>query len=184
MDHPEDQTIFAIRRPHPHLRLWYLFTSFLWGPLFPVSMFILWRRYATLEYSFDQQGITVAWGRLARREINVLYERIQDFHLKVNFVERKLGLARLAIQTASGDSSAEITLVGLQEYEAIQRFLQRRTRQQQATPTRPAEEHARVLADILTQVTAELRGLRQDLEETRRANPAGAETTGFEGEPS
>ena len=130
MDHPEDQAIFAITRPHPQLRKWYLIISLLWGPLFPLIMFLHWRRYVTLEYRFDEQGITVSWGRLARREISILYERIQDIHLKVSFPERRLGLARLAIQTASGDTGAEITLEGLQEYEAIQRFLQRRTRQQ------------------------------------------------------
>ena len=195
MDHPEDEAIFAINRPHPNLRFWYLFTSFLWGPLFPIPMFFQWRRYVTIQYRFDQQGITVSWGKLARREINVLYERIQDIHLKVNFVERKLGLARLAIQTASGDASAEITLIGLQEYEAIQRFLHRRTRHQATTTPQPATENTAALADVLNRVTDELRGLRQDLEQSRasvaeeneevvaEAAPL-AESAPVEGEPS
>lgn len=47
------------------------------------------------------------------------YARIQDIHLRSNFVERWLGLARVLVQTASGNASAELTLEGLKQFEAV-----------------------------------------------------------------
>ncbi|MDJ0841143.1 MAG: PH domain-containing protein [Acidobacteriota bacterium] len=172
MDHTEDQAIFAVSRPHPNLRISYLLRSLFWGPLFPFAFFIYLRRYATLTYRFDQHGITVSWGHWSKREISVLYERIQDINLRIGVIERHIGLARLEIQTASGDAGAEITVEGFQEYQAIQRFLQRRTRREpnvQKAETGVGEQEA--LADILTQVTHELRGLREDLNRKRDEEP-------------
>ena len=51
---------------------------------------------------FDEEGISVRWGILFRREINLTYARIQDIHLRSNFIERWLNLARIEVQTASG----------------------------------------------------------------------------------
>ncbi len=98
------------------------------GPLFFILLIPLYFRYHTLRYRFDEEGISMRWGILFRREINLTYARIQDIHLRSNFVERWLNLARIEVQTASGSSGAEMTLEGLLEFEAIRDYLYARMR--------------------------------------------------------
>ena len=95
------------------------------------------------------------WGILFRREINLTYTRIQDIHLVSNLIERWLGLARVQIQTASGSSSAEMTIEGIKDYERVRDFLYTKMRGQAAAhvpaPAGPAP------ADPLLEVAATLR---------------------------
>jgi len=63
------------------------------------------------------------WGILFRREVILNYSRIQDIHLSSNLIERWLGLAKIEIQTAAGSSSAEMTIEGIAEFEAVRDFL-------------------------------------------------------------
>ena len=117
---PLDQSsIFAIERPAPKLMTYYLLSSFVLGPLFFVLLVPFYFRYHTLRYRFDEEGISMRWGVLFRREINLTYARIQDIHLRSNVVERWLGLARIEVQTASGSAGAEMTLEGLRAGEYV-----------------------------------------------------------------
>ena len=100
-------------RPVPRLLTIYLLQALLAVPAFPFLAVYYYFRYHTLRYRFDAEGISMAWGILFRREIHLTYARIQDIHLRSNFVERWLGLARVLVQTASGNASAELTLEGL-----------------------------------------------------------------------
>ncbi len=165
--------IFQIERPDPKLWTYYILASFLAGPLFFVALVPLYFRFHTLHYRFDQEGISMGWGILFRREIHLTYSRIQDIHLVANFVERWLGLGRIQIQTASGSAKAEMTLEGLLEFEPVRDFLYSRMRGARdaaaAAPTSttgaaaPAEGSPE-LAAILAEVAAELRGVRLALE--------------------
>jgi putative membrane protein len=129
MTHPDDDRhVFAIERPDAKLWTYYLLRSLLLGPFFFVALLPLYFRYHTLHYRFDQEGISMGWGILFRREIHLTYSRIQDIHLVANFVERWLGLARIQIQTASGSAKAEMTLEGLLEFEMLRDFLYSRMR--------------------------------------------------------
>ena len=128
---------------------------------FPVTLPVLYFRFHTLRYRFDAEGIHMSWGILLRREVMVNYSRIQDIHLRSNFVERWLGLARIEIQTASGSSGAELTLEGLADHEAMRDFLYSRMRGAHGTPAPAAEPLAAVLGEIAT----ELRAIRQKLEQ-------------------
>jgi putative membrane protein len=111
------------------------------------------------------------WGILFRREINLTYARVQDIHLRSNFVERWLNLARIEVQTASGSSGAEMTLEGLLEFEAIRDYLYTRMRGshgQRDGVSRIQQGMSGVdgaageeLVEILRAVTAELRALRE-----------------------
>ena len=88
-----------------------------------------------------------------------------------DYVERWLSLARVEVQTASGSSTAEMTLEGLLDFEAIRDYLYSRMRgardhgqhlphpQATAVPPGAADE----LAAILREVAAELRELRLTL---------------------
>lgn len=166
---PEDSAILALSRPHPRLLTYYLLAAAVVPPLFPVVVIPLYFRYHTLRYRFTDEGISMSWGILFRREVIIHYARIQDIHLRSNLVERWLGLARVLIQTASGSAAAEMTLEGLQEFEAVRDFLYGRMRGVKdrsaaaVTPAAgPAGDHD--LAAILREAAAELRGAREALE--------------------
>jgi putative membrane protein len=130
-----------------------------------------------MRYRFDEDGISMRWGILFRREIVLSYARFQDIHLSSNAVERWLGLARIEIQTASGSAKAEMTIEGLLEFEAIRDFLYNRMRGLHRNPhgtDRTAVAGARTqsgisgpdaaaIAEALREVARELRRVREVL---------------------
>jgi membrane protein YdbS with pleckstrin-like domain len=159
--------IFAIRRPSPELFKYYVLSSFLFGPLFFIPLVYLYFRYHTMQYSFDDEGISMKWGILFRREIMLTYARIQDIHLTSNLVERWLRLARIQIQTASASASAEMTIEGLHEFELVRDFLYSRMRgvRPGATGSQPVEKTSNNdVAAALREVAAELRAIREHLQ--------------------
>ena len=171
-----DAAILAIERPHPNLFTYYWVSLLVFPPLLPVLILPVWFRYHTMRYKFTDEGISMRWGILFRREIIVNYARIQDIHLRSNFVERWFGLARVLVQTASGNAGAEMTLEGLKEFEAVRDFLYNRMRGvKEPVPTQPTARRGppadfdsdRELAAALREVAEELRGLRHDLEVRR-----------------
>ena len=164
-----DEAIFAIERPHPKLLRLYLLRSLLSGPAIFLTLPILLFRYQTLRYHFDDEGISMKWGILFRREITLTYARIQDIHVHAGFVQRFFGLADLMIQTASGSAGAEMTLEGLLEYGAVRDFLYRRMRGVRA-PSTVAESAATATALARSDETvALLRSIRDDLAAVRIA---------------
>jgi putative membrane protein len=166
-------TVHAIERPHARLLQYYALRALAFGPFFPIALVPLYFRYHTMRYRFDDEGISMRWGILFRREIHLTYARIQDIHLRSNVVERWFGLARIQIQTASGSASAEMTIEGLLEYEALRDFIYGKMRGQRpgAAPSAAARPPAAEtdgapgeLARVLGEVAAELRALRLELE--------------------
>jgi len=127
-DPARDRQIQAITRPDKALMTYYVLRALAIPPLFPVLGAYLYFRYHTMRYRFTDDGISMSWGILFRREVIVNYARIQDIHLQSNVVERWLGLARILVQTASGSSSAEMTIEGIKEFELLRDFLYARTR--------------------------------------------------------
>ena len=122
------QPLARLRRPEPALLTYYLLQSILAGPGIIFFAPYQYFRYRTLRYIFDEEGITMRWGILFRREITLTYARIQDIHLLSNVVERWLGLGRVQIQTASGSATAEITIEGLPDFEQVRDELYTRMR--------------------------------------------------------
>jgi len=163
-------------RPDPKLLTYYLLSSFLAGPGFPVLMAYLYFRFQTLRYDVDGEGLTMRWGILFRREVSLTYARIQDIHLTSNVVERYLGLAKVQLQTASSSAQAEMSIEGLPFFEGVRDFLYARMR-----GTREESQHAQdagsggvagsqdVLASTLREVAAEVRALRAELRGGRDA---------------
>jgi putative membrane protein len=150
-------------------------------------MLPLYFKYHTLRYRFDEQGVSMRWGILFRREISLNYARIQDIHLASNFVERWLGLARVQIQTAAGSAGAEMTIEGLKEYQEVRDFLYTRMRgarrlgqgragQLTAAPTATVAGGDAVI-EALREVASELRAVRALLERGRHA-PGGQPANG------
>ena len=171
-----DAAILAIERPHANLFTYYCLSLLVFPPLLPVLILPVWFRYHTMRYKFTDEGISMSWGILFRREIIVNYARIQDIHLRSNFVERWLGLARVLVQTASGNAGAELTLEGLPEYEAVRDFLYARMRgvKDQTRAPFPAANPAPGGDDAA--LAAALREVARELRETRRALEANVAT--------
>jgi putative membrane protein len=159
-----EQRIFEIHRPSPALLKHYAISSLVAGPMFFVPLLVLYFKYHTLHYEFDDEGISMKWGILFRREITLTYARIQDIHLTSNLIERWLGLAKIQIQTASASSSAEMTIEGLHEFELLRDFLYMKMRGVRAHPAASASSSAQPeLAAALREVAAELRAVREAL---------------------
>ena len=157
-------------RPNSSLLTYYLLSSLLAGPAAPVMALVLYFRYHTLRYDVDQEGLTMRWGILFRREVSLTYARIQDIHLTSNVVERYLGLAKVQLQTASSSAQAEMNIEGLPFFEPMRDFLYARMRgareEQPQAPRQAAGSGATqpdALAAALREVAAELRALRAQL---------------------
>jgi putative membrane protein len=113
----------AISGPHPRLMTYYLIVALLSLPAFPVLAVVLYIRFRTLRYRFDDEGVWRRQGLLWRREVNVAYRRIQDIHLTSGLIQRWLGLATVSIQTAAGAATAEVEIEGVLEFEALRDYL-------------------------------------------------------------
>ena len=170
--HPDEAAILALERPHRSLWTYYLLSCLAFPPAFPFVVLPMYFRYHTMHYKFTDEGISMSWGILFRRQIIINYARIQDIHLRSNIVERWLGLARVLVQTASGSSGAEMTLEGLKEYEAVRDFLYSKMRGVKDPTHKPAGAAATPAQDA--ELAAALREIARELRETRLALSARA----------
>jgi len=174
--------IFAIERPDSSLMSYYVLASLVAGPFFPFVLLPLYFRYHTMRYRFSDEGVSMRWGILFRKEINLTFARIQDIHLTSNFVERWLGLARIQIQTASGSAKAEMTIEGIGEYRALRDFLYSRMRGAKGLASKAAAPAAAAalapapsneVAAVLRDAVVELRAIRGVLEHRATAGERG-----------
>lgn len=192
-DEPQDpgrQAVPEVERPHDSLMTYYMLSSLVAGPFFPFVLVPLYFRYHTMRYRFTDEGVSMSWGVLFRREINLTYARIQDIHLTSNFIERWLGLARIQIQTASGSARAEMTIEGVREVRALRDFLYSRMRGARTAggpapatggsprpaaaaggPPAQADNPLAETAALLRETAAELAAIRRALE-ARGVRPA------------
>ena len=102
---------------------YYVLCSLAAGPFFPIALIPLFCKYVTLRYRFDDSGIAMQWGVLFRKEIYLTYRRIQDIHLTRNIVQRWFGLATVAVQTASGSATPEMSIEGILEADQLRDYL-------------------------------------------------------------
>lgn len=126
----------SITRPDAALLRYYLLVSVLplvWFPplvllISPLIFLPYYFKYRTLRYRFDDEGVSMSWGLVFRHETHLTYRRIQDIHVTRNLIHRWFGLARVEVQTASGSSSAEMSIEGVLEADALRDFLYSRMR--------------------------------------------------------
>ena len=163
----DEERILALARPSKKLLIQYLFRSLLGTIAAPIVFVPLYFKYHTLKYRLDEEGISVSWGILFRREIHLTYRRIQDIHVTRSLVERYLGLGTVELQTAAGSSESEMSLEGLEEFGEVRDFLYRRMRGHEVAG-------AGAVASVATsdassdELLALLRGMRDDLDAARR----------------
>ena len=172
--------IYQIQRPSPVLLKLYIIRSILSGPFIIISLPVLLFRYHTLKYRFDSEGISMKWGLIFRREVNLTYARIQDIHLTSGVIQRWLGLADLKIQTASGSAEPEMTIEGIVEYGQLRDFLYTKMRgyrdlssARHVTPPQSVAGQASAqlggdAVKILTEIGDELKATREALERMTR----------------
>jgi putative membrane protein len=134
-----------VRPDRAYLR-YALIVSALTGPAFPIVFLSMYFKYITLRYRFDGDedgGVWMAQGILFKKEVSLTYRRIQDIHVTRNLIERWVGLARVAVQTASGSSTPEMTVEGVLDADGLRDFLYQRMRgakgQAGAVASRPAD---------------------------------------------
>ena len=162
-----------IRRPDPSLLTYYIIISLLTLIAFPFVFLPLYFKYHTLKYAFDEKGVSMSWGILFRREIYLTFRRIQDIHVSRNLIERWLGLASVAVQTASGSAGAEMTVVGIRRPERLRDYLYSRMRGSNAGAETEADgPDATSTAD---EALGLLREIRDDLRRLADARSAGEE---------
>jgi uncharacterized protein len=165
-----DTEVRAITRPHKNLLTHYGLLSLLSFVLAPIVFVPLYFRYHTLKYKFDEEGIGAQWGILFRREIYLSYKRIQDIHVKRNVVERWLGIGTVEVQTASGSSSAEMKLEGLERFDLVRDYLYRKMRGHDEEPGAQADvDDAQADAAGGDEVVELLHEIKRELAATREA---------------
>lgn len=118
----------TITRPDPALNTYYLITSAFGLIFFPIIYLPLWFKYRTIRYRFDDDGVSMSWGQFFQRETYLTYRRIQDIEVSRGLLQRRLGLASLKLQTASGGSGAEMTIEGIRNPDRLRDFLYERMR--------------------------------------------------------
>jgi uncharacterized protein len=166
--------IYGITRPDSSLLNYYIIKS-LTGLIFaPIMLVTLYFKYHTLRYRFDNEGISMSWGLLFRREINLTYRRIQDIHVSRGLIERWFGLATLSIQTASGSAGAEMAIQGIKEYEQLRDFLYSRMRGHRSDIQTQSEMQDRsgqdgVAENSHNEALELLRGIHTDMQAVRTA---------------
>ncbi len=176
---PSVGAVLSIERPDPALWTYYLISSLGFLFLFPIVAIVLTFKFRTLRYKFTDEGVSMSWGILFRRETIINYARIQDIHLRSNLIERWLGLARILVQTASGSSGAEMTIEGVKEYEAVRDFLYLKMRGvgEPSASSTPGPKESAVppgVAAALLEVARELRETRKLLEMRRPSDRGGS----------
>lgn len=160
----------SVTRPDQRLLTYYTIVAGLTLIAFPITFIPLYLRYVTLRYRFDDEGIGMSVGLLFRKETYLTYRRIQDIHVTRGIIQRWLGLATVAIQTASGSASAEMTIEGVADPDGLRDWLYTRMRgatDQQPEGTAPPPEGAapQPTSDealvLLREIRDELQALRE-----------------------
>ena len=133
----------------------------------PVALIPLYFRYHTLWYRFEPAGVSMGYGILFRREMQLTYARMQDIHLSQNIVERWLGIGTVTVQTAGSGAGGNLTIVGVKDFNAIRDYLyamMRGVREPHGEPTLAGHTDA-LLTDI-----------RDALQDAAKAIAAGKKT--------
>jgi putative membrane protein len=123
-----EQRVHAIKRPEQALLWLYFIQSWVGLCASPLIMIPLYFRYHTLWYRFDPSGVSMGYGILFRREMQLTYARMQDIHLSQNILERWLGIGTVTVQTAGSGASGNLTISGVRDFEGIRDYLYARMR--------------------------------------------------------
>lgn len=133
-----EQRVHLIRRPEPALLTMYVLAALATLFAAPIVLIPLYFRYHTLWYRFDKTGVSMGYGILFRRELQLTYARMQDIHLSQNILERWLGIGTVTVQTAGAGAAGNLTIVGVKDFNAIRDYLYAKMR---GVRDEPHDEH-------------------------------------------
>lgn len=153
-----EKNVHAITRPEPALMWLYLISSLPLLCAAPIALIPLYFRYHTLWYRFDATGVSMGYGILFRRELQLTYARMQDIHLSQNILERWLGIGTVTVQTAGSGAGGNLSIVGVQHFELIRDYLYMKMRGVRAEP----EVHAPAANDEADALLVEIRDALKD----------------------
>lgn len=171
----------AIDRPDPKLLQLYfincgmgaIFTLGVAIPPIILGMIPLFIRYFTMRYRFDDNGVGVSYGYFFRQESYLTYDKIQDIHLNRGFFERWLGLGTVEVQTAAGSSGAEVTFIGLTQFDEVRDFLYSRMRRgkglKDPSSKAPDSSESQDLSPDAQEALDLLRAIRDEVNELKTA---------------
>jgi putative membrane protein len=140
-----EKRVHAITRPENALLWLYVITSFALLCAGPIVLVPLYFRFHTLWYRFDATGVSMGYGILFRREMQLTYARMQDIHLSQNILERWLGIGTVTVQTAGSGASGNLAIVGVRDFDAIRNYLYAKMRGVRAEPLDEKHEGADAL---------------------------------------
>lgn len=163
----------TLKRPDAALLTYYILVSACTLIAFPFVFLPHYFKYKTLEYDFDDKGVSMKWGLLFRKEIYLTYRRIQDIHVRRNLFHRWLGLAAVSVQTASGQAGAEMTIEGIRNPETLRDYLYSRMRGATEDAGDSAADDDTAPADEALALLHEIRNELKSLRESRGSAPAG-----------
>lgn len=158
----------------PKLGWLYVLIFLVANVLWIVPTFLLLPAYfKSLRYEIGESELVVHQGIFTRSVKTIPYRTITDLALKRDILDRWLfNTASLEVQTAgrSGQEGPEARLVGLANWEELRAELVERLRAYRAGTGVGAEAEAQPQSsdesrELLRQILAELRGLREDLKE-------------------
>lgn len=159
-----EQRVHLIRRPEPALLLLYVLASLATLCAAPLVLIPLYFRYHTLWYRFDATGVSMGYGILFRRELQLTHARMQDIHLSQNILERWLGIGTVTVQTAGSGAGGNLTIVGVKDFEAIRDYLYAKMRGVRAEPH---DEKAQGADAVLVEIRDALNDAARALSEGR-----------------
>lgn len=144
-----EKRVHAITRPENALLWLYVISSFALLCAGPIALIPLYFRWQTLWYRFDATGVSMGYGILFRREMQLTYARMQDIHLSQNILERWLGIGTVTVQTAGSGAGGNLAIVGVRDFEAIRDYLYAKMRGVRDVPHEAAAPHEHGEADTL-----------------------------------
>lgn len=156
---PIDSTIDAskITRPAPQLLIYYILIALCTLPGVVIVLPVLWFRYITLRYRFDDEGVSMRVGLLFKKEVLLTYRRIQDIHVTRDIAQRWLGLATVSVQTASGNAGPEMKIEGILEAEQLRDYLYQKMRGARGEPTDSGDAKLSTRAATAIELLTEIR---------------------------
>ncbi|NLS80157.1 MAG: PH domain-containing protein [Chloroflexi bacterium] len=155
----------------PELGWAYVLIFVLANALWMVPTFLLFPLYfKSIHYEIGESELIAHQGILTQSVKTVPYRTITDLEVKRGPLDRWLfNLGSLEVQTAgqSAQAGAEVRLVGLADWSALRAEIVERLRAYRASSGTGAEVEAKAGGDteLLRQILAEIKGLREDVRE-------------------
>ncbi|MBX0321704.1 PH domain-containing protein [Halomicroarcula sp. F13] len=133
-------------------------------------------RQQNTDYVITSKGVYKKTGVFSRAVTEIEFDKVQNTSFSVGAIGRYFGYGDVMISTAGG-SGVEMTLQGVEDPQAVQKQLSRRVKRAQGETGEAADDESK--ADVLDEILAELRAIRQSLDaETARRGDAGADDRG------